>query len=521
MDSAGKNRKKSRSIARQLNAELEWRRFFRNLLLTAAAALFAVGFWCYIQEGLAGGRTFGVVSRSFSGSLHPNPPADWGQALRAFPGDLGEAFRRIVYGTAPQYSGFFPFRGIEYRFSMPGDPGAAETAVSAETVLGVTWWVWLAVNLSGLVSTVFHAAAGSGLIRRYLRPLDDMADLAERLSEERHTADRDRVRGRVRDRVGEAESLEKENPAAGLDLDKVIGEIDDVEDSGEKLEFHRVELEGLESALNNMLKRLETEKKKQIRFVDDASHELRTPIAVIHGYADMLDRWGKSDPKVLDEAVSAIKVESEHMTTLIDQLLFLARGEMDRHVLDRRPMDAQELLDEIMVESEMLEQDGETRHVFRMLSTPASDADEPLPDPGEDGPASERSAAPLTVFADPALLKQSVRILRDNAVKYTPAGGEVTFKAYGREKDGGNGEILRQVCIEVGDNGIGIPSDELPRIFDRFYRGSNARADNTGGSGLGLSIAQWIVREHGGTIEAISGSGFGTRMTIVLPRYEG
>jgi two-component system sensor histidine kinase BaeS len=119
------------------------------------------------------------------------------------------------------------------------------------------------------------------------------------------------------------------------------------------------------------------------------------------------------------------------------------------------------------------------------------------------------------------MLKQSVRILRDNAVKYTPAGGEVTFKAYAREKDSGDGKVLRQVCIEVGDNGIGIPSEELPRIFDRFYRGSNARADNTGGSGLGLSIAQWIVREHGGTIEAISGSGFGTRMTVVLPRYEG
>ena len=159
-----------------------------------------------------------------------------------------------------------------------------------------------------------------------------MADMAERLSEERHTADRDKVRDRVRDRVGKAEGREKDGPP--LDLDRVIGEIDDVEDSGEKLEFHQVELEGLESALNNMLRRLEDEKKKQMRFVDDASHELRTPIAVIHGYADMLDRWGKSDPKVLDEAVSAIKVESEHMTTLIDQLLFLARGEMDRHVLD-------------------------------------------------------------------------------------------------------------------------------------------------------------------------------------------
>ena len=515
MDSAGKNRKKSRSIARQLNAELVWRGFFKGLLFSSIGAVLAVAVWCYIQEGIAGGRTFGVVSRSFAGALHPNAPGDWGAALKSFPGDFMQAARRLIYGTAPVYSGYFPFRGIEYRFSMPGEPGAAEAAVSAETVFGLIWWAWLAVNISGLVSGLIRIAAGSGLIRKYLRPLDDMADMAERLSEERHTADRDKVRDRVRGRVGETEDREKDGPP--LDLDRVIGEIDDVEDSGEKLEFHQVELEGLESALNNMLRRLEDEKKKQMRFVDDASHELRTPIAVIHGYADMLDRWGKSDPKVLDEAVSAIKVESEHMTTLIDQLLFLARGEMDRHVLDRQPMDAQELLDEIMVESEMLDapEDGHG-HMFLMLSHPPV-SEEDSSGEGDGSGAEER----LMVFGDPAMLKQSVRILRDNAVKYTPAGGEVTFKAYAREKDSGDGKVLRQVCIEVGDNGIGIPSEELPRIFDRFYRGSNARADNTGGSGLGLSIAQWIVREHGGTIEAISGSGFGTRMTVVLPRYEG
>ena len=109
------------------------------------------------------------------------------------------------------------------------------------------------------------------------------------------------------------------------------------------------------------------------------------------------------------------------------------------------------------------------------------------------------------------MLKQAVRILRDNAVKYTPAGGEVTFKAYAR------GE---KVCFEVGDSGIGIPKDELPRVFDRFYRGTNARTDNAGGSGLGLSIAQWIVKEHGGSIEAISSEGVGTKMTIVLDQTQ-
>ena len=496
-------RKKTRSIARQLNAELEWRRFWKKFFISAVFGVLAVIAWCYVQEALAGGRSLGVVSRGFTGALRPNAVSEWGHAIRAFPGDFMQAARRLVYGTQPQFSEYFPFRDVLYRFTLAGSAVNAERSAGAGVVLGLVWWGFLAVNVTGFLGAALRSMTGSGLIRKYLRPLDDMANLAEQLSTERHSSDPESVRN-------EAKRAEALDDALEHALDDAIGEIDDVEDSGAKIEFHQTELEGLESALNNMLDRLEKEKKKQIRFVDDASHELRTPIAVIHGYADMLDRWGKSDPKVLDEAVTAIKAESEHMTTLIDQLLFLARGEMDRHVLDRQPLDAQALLDEIMVESEMLDGD----HLFRMLSHPGGGDEET--EAGEDGVAPE-SPAKLTVRADHALLKQSVRILRDNAVKYTPAGGEVTFKAYERQRPAGDGTTFRQVCIEVGDNGIGIPADELPRIFDRFYRGSNARADNAGGSGLGLSIAQWIVREHGGTIEAISGSGFGTRMTIVLP----
>jgi signal transduction histidine kinase len=516
---SGKN--KRRSIARQLNAELEWRRFFKKLTFSILFAAAAVIVWCYIQEVTGGGRTFGVASRQFEGALHPNFPQYWGKSLAALPGDFLEAARSIAYGMEPEFSDWFPFRDVYYCFALPGNPdtAAAECRVFAGTALGMIWWIFLVFNLFALIGATVRSITGSGLIRKYLRPLDDMAALAEQLSDEQHSADRETVREETK----HSEGLESA-------LDDVIGEIDDVKDSEAKIEFHQTELEGLESALNNMLKRLEESKKKQIRFVDDASHELRTPIAVIHGYADMLDRWGKSDPKVLDEAVTAIKVESEHMTTLIDQLLFLARGEMDRHVLDRQRIDAQALLDEIMVESEMLDAD----HVFRMLSQPEDGEEDMQGVPeisaehpeGEADPAAGTvfpetdAAGTLTVCADPALLKQSVRILRDNAVKYTPTGGEVTFKTYRRIRDTEDGEKLAHICIEVGDNGIGIPAEELPRIFDRFFRGSNARADNAGGSGLGLSIAQWIVREHGGTIEAISGSGFGTRMTIVLPEAE-
>ena len=486
-------KKRSRSIARQLNAELAWRSFGKKLFWSIFITILLLAAWCWTQENVTGARAAGIVSREFTGSLHAAPPSEWDNAFEALPGDVMTAARCLLNGSEAEFSDYFPFRGISYRMhlAVSGSENAATRTVSAEIVLGLLWWGFLLFNLLGLLSAVLRSLSGSAVIRKYLRPIDDMTAWAAQLSEERHSVES----GDVRDAV----KSDPKSAGIALDsaLDDAIGEIDEVEDSGARIELHQTELEGLEEALNNMLKRLEEAKKKQIRFVDDASHELRTPIAVIHGYADMLDRWGKSDPKVLDEAVSAIKTESEHMTTLIDQLLFLARGEMDRHVLDRQPLDAQELLDEIMVESEMLD---EGRHVFRMLSHPAeADAE------GEDG------APKLMISADAALIKQAVRILRDNAVKYTPDGGEISFKAYAREDAAG-----RRICLEVSDTGIGIPSDELPRIFDRFYRGTNARADNAGGSGLGLSIAQWIVKEHGGKIEAISGSGFGTRMTIVM-----
>ncbi|MCR4904498.1 MAG: HAMP domain-containing histidine kinase [Clostridiales bacterium] len=487
-------KKRSRSIARQLNAELVWRSFGKKLFWSVLIILFLLAAWCRMQETAADAP---VVSREFTGSLHTTPLSQWDDVFEDLPGDFMTVVRHIADGSELSFSETFPFRGIAYRMGLAVSGGNGARVVSAEVILAVLWWGFLLFNLLSFLYAVLRSLSGSAVIRKYLRPIDDMTAWAATLSEERHSVES----GDVRDSV-------KSDPAsAGLAhdalddaLDDAIGEIDEVEDSGARIELHQTELEGLEDALNNMLKRLEEAKKKQIRFVDDASHELRTPIAVIHGYADMLDRWGKSDPKVLDEAVSAIKTESEHMTTLIDQLLFLARGEMDRHVLDRQPLDAQELLDEIMIESEMLD---EGRHVFRMLSQPAE------ADPETD------EAPKLMISADAALIKQAVRILRDNAVKYTPEGGEISFKAYGREDAAG-----RRICLEVSDTGIGIPSDELPRIFDRFYRGTNARADNAGGSGLGLSIAQWIVKEHGGKIEAISGSGFGTRMTIVVPEGE-
>jgi Signal transduction histidine kinase len=115
----------------------------------------------------------------------------------------------------------------------------------------------------------------------------------------------------------------------------------------------------------------------------------------------------------------------------------------------------------------------------------------------------------ISVAADPAMLKQSVRILVDNAAKYTPESGIVSL----RLQRGGKGEA----CVAVQDNGSGISAGDLEHIFERFYRSDRARNSSTGGSGLGLAIAKWIVERHGGWFGVVSREGAGTRITIHLP----
>ena len=347
------------------------------------------------------------------------------------------------------------------------------------------------------LSMVFHLASllscllsGSRIIKKYLKPIDEIAMIAEKLSTE--------VRSQTREEARQSEP----------DLDSLENAINAIEDSDTRLQVHDAELGSLEAALNNMLKRLDEGKRKQIRFVDDASHELRTPIAVIQGYIQLLDRWGKEDEKVRDEAIEAIKTEADHMKNLVDQLLFLARGEMDRHVLEKEPLNVSAVLEEIRDESIMLDENAEVHHEFSLI----------LPMKENDGEENEDEFPyqDLMIWADPAMMKQAIRILRDNAVKYTPENGRITFKAYRRAVASTTGQSTSSVCIEISDTGIGIKPRELPRIFDRFYRGENVRANNSSGSGLGLSIAKWIIDEHGGIMEAISSEGVGTKMTIVM-----
>ncbi|MCR5591803.1 MAG: HAMP domain-containing histidine kinase [Lachnospiraceae bacterium] len=249
-----------------------------------------------------------------------------------------------------------------------------------------------------------------------------------------------------------------------------------------KLSFGDEDLMGVERAMNSLLTRIRESNRQQARFVNDASHELRTPIAVIEGYANMLARWGREDEKVLDESITAIQNESAHMKHLVEQLLFLARGDAGRTVLNPVRVDLCEMMQTVYEESLMIDEG----HIYK-YSCPVE---------------------PVYVLADEGLLKQSVRILVDNAAKYTKPKDEILLSV------GYAG--YNEVYVQVQDTGIGMKESDVEHMFERFYRSDEARS--FGGTGLGLSIAKWIVDKHDGHFEITSREELGTRIKIVLKK---
>ncbi|MCL2057664.1 MAG: HAMP domain-containing histidine kinase [Oscillospiraceae bacterium] len=247
------------------------------------------------------------------------------------------------------------------------------------------------------------------------------------------------------------------------------------------IEDERVELKGLASAINGMLDRLDAAYQAQLRFVSDASHELRTPISVIQGYANLLDRWGKNDERTLQESIDAIKNEAESMKELVEQLLFLTRGENQSIMLHMEDVDVAVLIDEVTREAIMIDE----AHEYQ-----------------------SKTGEGLYIRGDYQLLKQALRILVDNSVKFTPPGGRIAISS---AKSGSRPGYLD---IIVRDSGAGISEDALPHIFDRFFKADESRARSTGGTGLGLAIAKWIIDSHQGVIEVVSRKDAGTRFTL-------
>ena len=232
------------------------------------------------------------------------------------------------------------------------------------------------------------------------------------------------------------------------------------------------ELGALATAINAMLERIDRGYQAQARFVSDASHELRTPISVIQGYANMLDRWGKDDPEVRQEAIDAIRAEAASMGTLAEQLLFLARGQQHPD----RPQKAH----------------GPVRSGRRGVPGDCA-AGDLLGD-------RQRDSARRPVLGDPGLIKQALRILVDNGVKYTPEGGSVTIRLQAAEAEG-------NIRLSVTDTGAGIAREELPWSLSastgRISPGPGDRRHR-----IGAAHRQGIAARHNGRIQATSKPGW-------------
>jgi signal transduction histidine kinase len=240
------------------------------------------------------------------------------------------------------------------------------------------------------------------------------------------------------------------------------------------------ELGRLAATFNEMLAALERAYKAEKRFVSDASHELRAPLTAIQGNLELLERHPDAPAADREEAVGEASREARRLSQLVADLLALARADAGS-ALRRQKVE----LDRIVLE---------TLTTARHLSG------------GRD--VELAALEPALVKGDPDRLEELFLILLDNAIKYTPAGEQVIVNLCLHD---GTAEVT------VRDTGVGIAPDDLPKVFERFYRADPARTRDPGGTGLGLPIARWIAEAHGGEIELRSKPGQGTTVTVRLP----
>lgn len=327
------------------------------------------------------------------------------------------------------------------RWTPPGaaagtPAGVLQIAAAEPTIAGDLQRIGLILAGVVLVATAAAAWIGWTVIGKALRPVDELARSAREIG-------------------------------AAADFSRRLPELPE-----------RDEIGRLAATFNTMLADLDHAFTTQRRFLADAAHELRTPLAVIRANAET---WLRSERQAEQtSAARTVAREADRLGRLVTDLLILARGDVGQPLIRRS----------IALDTLLLD-------VYRQQLLLAEGVNLVLGDFDQ-----------VTVAGDPDRLRQLVLNLVDNALRFTPAGGTVTL------------DVTREdawAILRVRDTGPGIPAEHLPRIFDRFHRVDEARARDTGGSGLGLAISQEIAHAHGGRIEVTSEEGHGTTFTVLLP----
>ncbi|TMU86955.1 HAMP domain-containing histidine kinase [Bacillus sp. BHET2] len=242
------------------------------------------------------------------------------------------------------------------------------------------------------------------------------------------------------------------------------------------------EISDLSQIFNKMMSQIEKSFQQQQQFVEDASHELRTPIQVLEGHLALLNRWGKKDPTILEESLQVSLEELERVRRLVGELLELSRADREKFDLQNSHANVQEVVEKVIRDFKFLHKN----YTFSCVDELDHEA-------------------VATIL--PRHLEQIMIILLDNAVKYSDEYSTTEVKMMNHEDE---------VMIEVKDEGIGIPEEDLPKIFDRFYRVDKARSREKGGYGLGLAIASKLIQNYNGEITALKNQPEGTTIRISL-----
>jgi signal transduction histidine kinase len=244
------------------------------------------------------------------------------------------------------------------------------------------------------------------------------------------------------------------------------------------------ELEDLSEIFNKMLERMRSYIKQQEQFVADVSHELRTPVAIVQGQLNMLNRWGKNEPKVLAEALQASLNEIKRMENLIQEMLELTRI---------KQLDARYCKDRTKIKAILIEIIDNFRMLYTTFMLNFIDKCE------------ENTKA--AIYHNH--LEQIIIIMLDNAVKYSTKKQQIDIMAQVNEQE---------VIIAICDYGKGIAKEDLDKIFNRFYRADKARAHKMGGNGLGLSIAKQLIENYNGKISVKSKINQGAKFLVTIPK---